>query len=135
VKTFAIPNNETDQGQGGGQAIEDGGALGALFSHVKSIEEIPVRLKLFEEVRRNRASAMQMFSNAGQDQAEKVEKDARPFVVGPVPRKSRRLPRVCVCSVLMADLLGTLEQYHDYNFGYNVFRECERVRRRASIVV
>jgi len=30
---------------------------------------------------------MQMFSNAGQDQAEKVEKDARPFVVGPIPRE------------------------------------------------
>lgn len=32
---------------------------------------------------------MQMFSNAGQDEAEKVEKDARPYVVGPVPRKLR----------------------------------------------
>jgi salicylate hydroxylase len=80
-----------DQGQGGGQAIEDGGALGALLSHIKSIEEIPQRLLLFEKVRKNRASAMQMFSNAAQDEASKIEASARPFVNGPIPSKSRIL--------------------------------------------
>jgi len=33
------------------------------------------------------------------------------------------------------DLSGTLEQYHDYNLGYNVFRECERVGRQAGVEV
>jgi hypothetical protein len=30
---------------------------------------------------------MQMFSNAGQEEAEKIEKDAQPFVDGAVPRE------------------------------------------------
>ena len=62
--------------------------MGALFSHVKSIDEVPQRLRLFEEVRKNRASAIQIFSNAGQDEASKIEEAAKPFVQGPIPSKS-----------------------------------------------
>jgi 2-polyprenyl-6-methoxyphenol hydroxylase-like FAD-dependent oxidoreductase len=88
TQTFPAHNFLTvgvDQGQGGGQAIEDGGALGALLSHIKSLDEIPKRLRLFEEIRRNRASAMQMFSNAGQDEAAKIKEAARAYVKGPMP--------------------------------------------------
>ena len=80
-----LANLLPDQGQGGGQAIEDGAALGALFTHLNSSDDISERVQLFEDVRKNRASAMQMFSNVGQDEAEKMEKDAQPFVRGPVP--------------------------------------------------
>ncbi|ESZ89778.1 hypothetical protein SBOR_9838 [Sclerotinia borealis F-4128] len=70
------------QGQAGAQAIEDGCALGILFSNLPNTnpETISSRLTSFENVRRNRASAMQMFSNAGPDEAEKVKESVRGFM-------------------------------------------------------
>lgn len=41
---------------------------------------ISQRLKIFEEIRMKRASAMQMFSNAGQDQAEKIRAEAAKYI-------------------------------------------------------
>ena len=51
-------------GQGSNQAIEDGGALGSLLRGVKEVDEVPSRLSLFESVRRNRASRVQILSKA-----------------------------------------------------------------------
>ena len=78
-------NCRKDQGQGGAQAIEDGAALGALLSKLGSVEEVPTRLHLFQELRKNRAAAIQIFSNAGQDEAEKIQAEAQKYVDGPVP--------------------------------------------------
>lgn len=80
-----LPN----QGQGGAQAIEDGAALGLLLSNLPDAREVPRRLKLFQEIRKTRAAAMQIFSNAGQDEAEKIQKEARAYVKGPIPSKSQ----------------------------------------------
>jgi hypothetical protein len=46
------------------------------------------RLNLYQSVRRRRASAMQIFSNFGQDQGEKCAEAVRPYHDGPVPSKS-----------------------------------------------
>ncbi|KAH8803320.1 putative salicylate hydroxylase [Xylogone sp. PMI_703] len=75
------------QGQGGAQAIEDGAALGALLSHLGSTDEVPERLKLFEQVRKNRGTAIQLFSNAGQDESAKIEHEAKGYVTGPIPSR------------------------------------------------
>ncbi|KAL9095474.1 MAG: hypothetical protein Q9165_002345 [Trypethelium subeluteriae] len=90
------------QGQGGAQAIEDGAALGALLSRLGSVEEIPARLHLFQEVRKNRAAAMQIFSNAGQDQAERIQAEAQKYVDGQVPKNPH--------------------EFHEWNFSYDVLR-------------
>ena len=68
-------------------AIEDGAALGVLLSNVKSQDEIPERLRLFQELRLNRVSAMVILSSMGQDQAAKVANDAQRYVDGPLPRE------------------------------------------------
>ncbi|KAK3054076.1 hypothetical protein LTR09_004854 [Extremus antarcticus] len=73
------------QGQGGGMSIEDAGALGVLLSDVQSRDAVPARLELFQSMRYSRASAVQIFSNYGQDQAHKMEEEARPFCSGKVP--------------------------------------------------
>jgi len=52
---------------------------------MKSIEELPLRLRLFQDVRKDRAAAMQIFSNAGQDEPEKMEAEAKQYVNGPIP--------------------------------------------------
>ena len=85
---YFVINTDTDQGQGGAQAIEDGAALGALLSKLRSVDDVPSRLHLFQELRKNRAAAMQIFSNAGQDQAEKIQAEAQKYVDGPVPSRS-----------------------------------------------
>jgi hypothetical protein len=57
-----LPN--TDQGQGGGQSVEDAEALGALLAGLTRAQssQIPERLKLVEEIRIERASKIQGYS-------------------------------------------------------------------------
>ncbi|KAF8856362.1 FAD/NAD(P)-binding domain-containing protein [Acephala macrosclerotiorum] len=61
------------QGQAGAQAIEDGAALAIMVSDLTKpkLQASPAllseRLEMFQEVRMNRVSAMQIFSNFGQD--------------------------------------------------------------------
>ena len=68
-----------DQGQGGAQAIEDAVALGIALTHYKpgALEE---RLQIYEDIRRDRASVMTVFSNAGQDEPEKIHAEAASFM-------------------------------------------------------
>ena len=45
--------------QGAGSSLEDGAALGILLSQAKSREDLPRLLKLYEEIRKPRSSALQ----------------------------------------------------------------------------
>lgn len=57
-----------DQGQGGGIAIEDAGSLAALLPLGTTKEDIPSRLKLYEELRDTRAHKVQQLTRlAGAD--------------------------------------------------------------------
>ena len=76
----AISNRETVQAQGGGQAIEDGAALGVLFDQLYDKEIIPMRLRLFEEIRKNRASAVQMISNSSPPAPQSVRDAAAKYL-------------------------------------------------------
>lgn len=49
--------------QGANQAIEDAGALDGLLSSKTNAADIPSRLALFEQVRKLRASRIQVLSN------------------------------------------------------------------------
>lgn len=110
------------QGQGGAQSIEDGAAIGILFSRLPQVSqdddpanldaEIARRLSGFQDVRRARASLMQIYSNVTQEEAEKVRSEAERFL-GPgvkVPMNP-------------ADFL-------EFNFGYDVIKESEAVLAR-----
>ncbi|KAH8664662.1 FAD binding domain-containing protein [Xylariales sp. PMI_506] len=67
------------QAQGGAQGIEDGVALGIVFNGATA-EQIEERLDLYEKVRRNRASAIQILSNVGADQSHIVHEELRQFL-------------------------------------------------------
>jgi salicylate hydroxylase len=67
------------QGQGGAQSIEDGVVVGLVLCSATH-ENIPERLKLFENIRRNRASVMQIFSNAGQDEGVAMHEKASKYM-------------------------------------------------------
>ena len=73
---------QTVQGQGGGQAIEDGAALGILFDQVQDTAAIEKRLQLFEKVRRNRGSALQILSNVNPPAPQSVRDVAAEYVPG-----------------------------------------------------
>ena len=50
-------------------------------------DKIPERLAIFEKARRQRASAIQVLSNAGQEQVDIIHKEVEKYV-GFVPSKS-----------------------------------------------
>ena len=92
-----------DQGQGAAQSIEDGAAIGILFSKIPQTSkdseanldaEISTRLSAFEDVRKVRASVMQIFSSAGQDEAEKMRDEAIRFL-GPGIKVPSEYPQCC----------------------------------------
>lgn len=110
---------KVDQGQGGAQAIEDAGALYSVFKDIvgqPSEQDVQSRLRLFERIRLNRASAIQVFSNAGQDEAEKVRQRAERFMV-----QGQRAP-------------ATPAEYMQHNFGYDVLKESEAWIERARAI-
>lgn len=94
------------QGQGGGQAIEDGAALGILLENVRDQEAIEDRLQLFEQVRLNRGAALQILSHTNPP----APKSVRDAAVAYLPSGTR---------------LDSTDDINDYVFSFNVLRECE----------
>jgi salicylate hydroxylase len=60
-------------GQGSNQAIEDAGALGYLLDEINNVAEFPERLSLFEKVRINRVSVIQILSSVRVGNEKTVE--------------------------------------------------------------
>jgi len=74
-----IFNSRKVQAQGGGQAIEDGGALGILFDQLQS-KTLEERLRLFEQVRKSRGSSLQVLSNSSHPAPQSVRDDAAKYL-------------------------------------------------------
>ncbi|CAK7215939.1 hypothetical protein SBRCBS47491_002661 [Sporothrix bragantina] len=64
------------QGQGGGQAIEDGVALGVLFEGNVAADNVPALLDLYQQVRYARATAVQTLSREAAVGSSKLRPDA-----------------------------------------------------------
>ncbi|KAK7698843.1 hypothetical protein SLS64_012196 [Diaporthe eres] len=90
-------------GQGGGQAIEDGAALGILLGQVQDKEAIEDRLQLFEKVRRNRGSALQILSNVSPPAPQSVRDVAAEYVPG--------------------NRLDSIDDVNEYVFSFDVIAE------------
>ena len=69
-------------GQGANQAIEDAGALGALLQNA-SANDLPHFLNQFEEVRRLRASRVQILSKTRLGKEKDVEAELRCYADPP----------------------------------------------------
>ncbi|KAL3459705.1 hypothetical protein BJX64DRAFT_301150 [Aspergillus heterothallicus] len=98
-------------GQGGAMSIEDGGALSEVFSNLPDDvpeDEIHRRIALFQKIRHRRASAIQVMSNAAQDQIWRVRDRLRPYMPDGVEPPS------------------TVPDIWEHNFRYDVFEESRR---------
>ncbi|KAL8725442.1 MAG: hypothetical protein Q9181_006415, partial [Wetmoreana brouardii] len=124
-----LPN----QAQGGAQSIEDGAAIGILLQDLQSdssdlADKIEQRLKAFETVRRKRASLIQIFSNTGQNEPQKI-RDAAASLLG--EWEGMEVPTPCPrLSSVRADNSGTtatIAEFHEFNFGHDVIAESEKV--------
>lgn len=104
-------------GQGANQAIEDAGALGALFKDVVEPQHIPARLQLFEAVRRLRAARVQTLSKVRLGRENEVENELRKYADPPGSGK-----RPCCQSGLILevdspeDVPTTFEQRYQHDF-------------------
>ncbi|KAG9246621.1 FAD binding domain-containing protein [Calycina marina] len=56
------------QAQAGAQGMEDGLALGLVMNGVTNISQIEERIEIYEKIRRNRASSIQILSKVGSDE-------------------------------------------------------------------
>ncbi|MCJ1371062.1 hypothetical protein MMC20_002277 [Loxospora ochrophaea] len=72
-------------------AIEDAGALGVLLKGVESHGQIEERLALFERVRKNRASRVQILSKARVGEEKDVEAEVRRYAESPSIRLLSRV--------------------------------------------
>lgn len=79
-------DNYIDHAQGAAQGMEDGVALGLVMYGVTDRSQIKERLSIYDNIRRRRASSIQILSNFGYDQA--VSDELVQYLEGaPVPRK------------------------------------------------
>lgn len=68
-------------------AIEDAGALGVLLKDVGTHSQIEDRLALFQRVRKNRASRVQILSRVRVGEEKNVEAEVRRYAESPTIRK------------------------------------------------
>lgn len=81
-------------GQGSNQAIEDGGALGYLLHDVNDSATMMERLKVFEAVRRDRASRVQLLSKVRVGKEKLVEQELQKYASGITSGKVKPLNRL-----------------------------------------
>ncbi|KAI0378284.1 hypothetical protein F5Y04DRAFT_284042 [Hypomontagnella monticulosa] len=103
-------------GQGANMAIEDGGALGFLFEGITDAGQVEKRLSLFEQVRKNRASRVQILSSVRIHREKEVEAKVRQYADSSdtlIPTSMRE------------------RTIHDYS--YEIFGACEKVLQSAAL--
>jgi salicylate hydroxylase len=100
------------QGQGGGQAIEDGAALGILFDQFHDKNALEARLQMFEQVRRGRGSALQVLSSINPPAPQSYRDAAAEFL--PDGRR-----------------LDSTDEINDYVFSHDVIKESRAVLAAA----
>lgn len=60
--------------------MEDGFALGVVLHGATTPNQIEERLAIYEKVRRNRASVIQILSNVGADEAHRVREELSKYM-------------------------------------------------------
>jgi salicylate hydroxylase len=81
-------------GQGSNQAIEDSAALGYVLKGAENPADISGRLSLFEKVRKDRATRVQILSKVRAGREQEVEKELQKYADPPGSRMTQVLRRL-----------------------------------------
>ncbi|KAK4189069.1 putative salicylate hydroxylase [Podospora australis] len=101
------------QGQGGAQGLEDGCVLGIVL-HGASPENIDAQIKLYEVIRRDRASAIQILSNVGQDQTHLISDELRPyFAEGDIPQNPGDILKFAFSHDIVAAAVKVMKEHDE----------------------
>ena len=108
----------TDQGQGAAQAIEDAAALGTVLPRGTHPSDVPERLKLYENIRYERAHMIQEYSRqAGRDWIDgKPQINSEYTPTDPTPEYHIEVSAV--------------RSYTSYNFGHDEIDNSEKIFKR-----
>jgi salicylate hydroxylase len=119
--------------QGGNQALEDCGALFALFSNLPKKSLLRERLKLFDQVRRKRANRQQIVSSVPAeetkylgDKLKEYESEGPPNVA-----RSEDMRESILRELGYIDTSETQELFTNTR-RYDVFERCNEVMRGAN---
>ncbi|RMZ85619.1 hypothetical protein DV737_g566, partial [Chaetothyriales sp. CBS 132003] len=93
------------QGQGAGIAMEDAAALGVLLERGLSRDEVPERLKLFQDIRYERANKIQEYSR----------------LVGKDIKESNGVNSEYLLFLSSSSAENAVIEYTNYNFGHDEF--------------
>lgn len=120
-------------GQGGAQAIEDGLALGLVLSDLSSSssslsKEIEHRLNLYEKIRRNRASAIQVMSNAGFDE---TEAEAKAEAEAEAEAQKKELEGYLKKEGWEKGVIESMKELVEFEYGHDVVERTVRVMKEA----
>ena len=121
-------------GQGANSAMEDGGALGYLFRDIHDPAAVEKRLKLFELVRKNRVSRIQILSTVRAGREKDVEQELKKYADPPGSGKS--------CTYFLTKLEMKLtestavptshQERTDHDYVHDVFAKCGEVLRQSQ---
>lgn len=136
-----MPSSHTVQAQGAGQALEDGAALGTLLDQVRNharsdgrgrvVTEVPELegcLRLFELVRRGRASALQVLSQTSPPLPASVRAAAAAYLP---PKKEEEDGT----GTTTRWTLDSMEEMNEYMYGFDVVAECEAALRKDGALL
>ncbi|KAG6001555.1 hypothetical protein E4U21_004095 [Claviceps maximensis] len=98
--------------QGGAQALEDSLALGIILTGVSSPDEIENRLALYCDLRRKRASAVQILSNIGPDHASVGGEELLQYMSQEeIPKDMRSTQRYCLAFDVVQNTVDVMREY------------------------
>ncbi|TKW48304.1 6-hydroxynicotinate 3-monooxygenase [Colletotrichum tanaceti] len=96
------------QGQGGAMGLEDGLALGVVMAGASDASDVEKRLEIYEKLRKDRTSVIQLLGNVGFDETHLVEDALLEFL------SKEEIPK-------------TPKQFYLYNFDYDVVDEAVKI--------
>ena len=94
-------------GQAANQALEDAGALGTVLNGLENARELPDRLQRFEDIRKPRATVIQILSSVRVGLEKTLEARLQPY------REEEDIPT-------------TFQERIDHAYGYDLIKDCRR---------
>ena len=124
-------------GQGSNTAMEDGGALGYLFRGIQDPAAVEKQARLFELVRKQRVSRIQILSTVRANREKDVEQELKKYADPPGSGRSRVTRKKAFELKLTANVAvpTSLQERTDHDYMHDVFAKCDEVIGQSQTMV